>query len=200
MPNDRKFMKKVPGDVTKLEYPDNSFDVVLCAEVLEHIPPHLLAQACSEISRVAKHTVVIGVPYRQDLRVARTTCLLCGRKNPRFAHVNSFDELRLKALFKELQKQTKVAFVEKNKDYTNALSAWLMDLGGNPWGTYEQEEGCIYCGNQLVRPAERPFYKRVCTRLAGVLNTIQAHFVPFRPACGYTSFSEKDESVYRTER
>src|ERR1700681_778186 len=51
----------VQGDATKLQFPDNYFDVVFCAEVLEHIPA--LDEACSEIARVARHAVVIGVPY-----------------------------------------------------------------------------------------------------------------------------------------
>src|SRR5690242_3637825 len=52
----------VQGDVTNLEFPDKSFDVVLCAEVLEHIPAPLLSAACFEILRVARHEAVIGVP------------------------------------------------------------------------------------------------------------------------------------------
>ena len=36
------------------------FDVVLCVEVLEHIPGKGLEQACRELSRVAKSHVVIG--------------------------------------------------------------------------------------------------------------------------------------------
>jgi len=187
----------VSGDVTRLEYPDNTFDVVLCAEVLEHIPPQLLSQACSEMSRVAKQAVVIGVPYKQDRRVGRTTCLLCGGKNPCWGHVNTFDELYLMSLFKQL-KQTKVAFVGKNKDYTNALSAWLMDLGGNPWGTYEQEESCVHCGNQLATPGEKTWLEWVCSRLAFAFNTIQAQFVSSKANWIHIVFS-KVEDVSRTE-
>jgi glycosyltransferase involved in cell wall biosynthesis/ubiquinone/menaquinone biosynthesis C-methylase UbiE len=193
--NDR--VHSVSGNVTRLEYADNSFDAVLCAEVLEHIPPQLLSEACSEISRVAKHTVVVGVPYQQDLRVGRTTCLLCGQKNPCWGHINTFSELRLKSLFKEL-KQTKVTFVERNKDYTNALSAWLMDLAGNPWGTYEQEESCIHCGCQLVHPAARAWYEKLSSRLAWALNAMQTQFVPSKPTWIHMVF-EKLEYVHRPE-
>ena len=57
----------VQGDVTHLQFPDNEFDVVFCAEVLEHIPT--LEKACSEIARVARRALVIGVPYKQDTRL-----------------------------------------------------------------------------------------------------------------------------------
>jgi 2-polyprenyl-3-methyl-5-hydroxy-6-metoxy-1,4-benzoquinol methylase len=50
----------VKGDITELEYQDNHFDTVSCAKVLEHIPPGLLAKACSEVTRIARFDVVIG--------------------------------------------------------------------------------------------------------------------------------------------
>jgi ubiquinone/menaquinone biosynthesis C-methylase UbiE len=73
-------VNKVQGDVTRLDFPDNAFDVVFCAEVLEHVPR--LEQACREIARVARHEAVIGVPYKQDIRFNRTTCRSCGGVSP----------------------------------------------------------------------------------------------------------------------
>src|SRR5580658_5701608 len=78
----------VAGDATKLQFADSSFDCVLCAEVLEHIPA--LEQACRELARVVRHELIIGVPFRQDTRSGRTTCRNCGKTNPPWAHVNSF--------------------------------------------------------------------------------------------------------------
>src|SRR5689334_1811550 len=72
----------VAGDVRKLEFPDDAFDLVVCAEVLEHIPPHELAAACAELSRITRGHLLIGVPYKQDTRVGRTTCVRCGTHNP----------------------------------------------------------------------------------------------------------------------
>ena len=50
----------VEGDVTNLSYPDNYFDLVFCAEVLEHIPCELLSKACDELARVTKKQLIIG--------------------------------------------------------------------------------------------------------------------------------------------
>src|SRR5947208_8764132 len=80
----------VAGNATRLDYPDDAFDCVFCAEVLEHIPA--IDQACRELARVARYEIVIGVPYRQDIRLGRTTCRSCGKSNPPWGHVNSFDE------------------------------------------------------------------------------------------------------------
>ena len=43
-----------------LPYPDESFDTVVCSDVLEHIGPH--KQSMSELERVAKKKVIITVP------------------------------------------------------------------------------------------------------------------------------------------
>ena len=39
----------VQGDASRLSFRDDAFDSVLCAEVLEHIPPAQLTRACREI-------------------------------------------------------------------------------------------------------------------------------------------------------
>src|SRR5690606_31733886 len=55
------------GDVRSLDYADASFDVVLCSEVLEHVPSSDLRLACNELTRVTARYAVIGVPFAQDL-------------------------------------------------------------------------------------------------------------------------------------
>lgn len=141
----------VQGDVASLDLPEDSFDLVLCAEVLEHLPPNLLARACAGLSRVSRKWVLIGVPYRQDLRQGRTLCAQCGRLNPPYGHVNAFDEERLISLFPDLSVE-KIAYVGRTDGMTNGVSEFLMDLAGHPYGTYDQEEGCVHCGARLRPP------------------------------------------------
>ena len=116
---------KLAGDVTKLQFANNSFDCVFCAEVLEHVPQ--IHQACSELARVARHEIVVGVPYKQDIRVGSTTCSAFGLQNPPWGHVNSFDEKRLMRLFAGL-KPISTSFVGSNRERTNILSMALMDV------------------------------------------------------------------------
>jgi len=170
----------VHGDITSLRFPDNSFDSVMCTEVLEHIPECLLEKACSELRRVAKKYLLVGVPYRQDLRVARTTCYLCGKKNPPWGHVNAFDEQRLTGLFPGLDIET-ISNVSTTTEATNAVSTLLMDWAGNPYGTYEQEERCIHCDARLTPPPPRNLLQKGCTKLAFWLNQGQGRFVRPRP-------------------
>ena len=65
--------RKVPGvDVTVgdaglLPFPDRSVDLVLCIEVLEHLPT--VAPAVAELARVAKDRCVVSVPWEPWFRL-----------------------------------------------------------------------------------------------------------------------------------
>ena len=58
----------LPGSVVELPFPDRSFDVVGCFEVLEHLPGDLPRLALAELSRVSRGTVLLSVPSRTSLQ------------------------------------------------------------------------------------------------------------------------------------
>ncbi|KAA3654667.1 MAG: class I SAM-dependent methyltransferase [Proteobacteria bacterium] len=165
------------GNATALPFPDDSFDLVFCAEVLEHIPSPALEQACAELARVCRKHLLIGVPFDQDIRVGRTTCRHCGGHNPPWGHVNRFDDARLNRLFPALLPAQR-SLVGRKRERTNALSAWLMDRAGNPYGTYAQDEPCIHCGHALGQPAARSLLQKICTKAAFLGQRLQYPFVP----------------------
>jgi hypothetical protein len=149
----------VKGDARYLKFPDRSFDCVFCTEVLEHIPG--VGQAACEIARVARRYIVIGVPFRQDTRVMRTTCRACGKINPPWGHVNTFDEEVLRQLFPDWIAAA-TSLVGTNNDRATALSTWLQDRGGNPYGAYDQAEPCIQCGQKVLAPDSSGLIGKVC--------------------------------------
>lgn len=155
----------VEGNAAKMPFADRSFDFVFCAEVLEHVPTAILSNVCREIERVANERILIGLPYKQDIRVGRTTCYSCGKVNPPWGHVNSFDEKRIAELFGCCRIET-ISFIGLNASRTNSLSTVLMDFAGNPYGTYNQEEVCIHCGQRLLSPPTRSPVQLVATKLA----------------------------------
>jgi len=165
----------VKGDASSLDYPDDYFDFVFCAEVLEHIPEHVLSKACLELSRVSSKYLLVGVPYKQDIRFGRTTCSCCGEYNPPWGHVNVFDEDLLAGFFSDFT-AVEVSFVGKTKSVTNSVSSKLMDVAGNPYGTYDQEELCISCGSKLVRPPVGSVGGRCVAKLACWILYLQMFF------------------------
>lgn len=166
-------VESVQGDVTRLDFPDDCFDCVVCTEVLEHIVQ--VQRAADEISRVAECEIVVGVPYRQDVRLGRTTCRTCGKPNPPWGHVNSFDERSLAAYFPGFDVSS-TSYVWTNRDGTNRVSTWLMDLAENPWGTYDQDEPCIHCGARLVRPDSPSIPRRLLASTAHRLQRCQSNW------------------------
>lgn len=55
------------GDLTDLRFEDSSFDLVLCLEVLEHIPDP--EPALKEIARVSSSEILISVPHEPWFRL-----------------------------------------------------------------------------------------------------------------------------------
>ena len=141
----------VAGDAIELLFADRSFDLVFCAELLEHLAEFIAA--AGEISRVASRYVVIGAPYKQDLTFCRSTCRNCGRSNPAWGHINSFDETKLYSLFPAFR-PVRTSFVGNAATRRSKAASVLMELAGNPYGTYERQEPCIHCGAKLEAPAE----------------------------------------------
>jgi hypothetical protein len=139
------------GDITALDFPDRCFNIDFCTEVLEHVPA--LEEARAELMRVAKHMIVVGVPNGRICGLVAQPAACCDKNGPPWGHVNSFDEETLERLFQPWI-PVKKTFVGENRERTNALAAWLMDWGGNPWGIYENQI-CIHCGGPLAAPEHR---------------------------------------------
>jgi 2-polyprenyl-3-methyl-5-hydroxy-6-metoxy-1,4-benzoquinol methylase len=62
---DKKLNPTVTGEVQKLSkyFKENSFDTVLCAEVLEHLPFSYFEKSLREIHKVTKKNVIISLPH-----------------------------------------------------------------------------------------------------------------------------------------
>ncbi len=72
-------------DIHNLPFDDNSFDVVLCSETLEHVKD--LEKATMELIRVCKKLVVITVPYESQEIVEQNI-----RENIPHAHIHALDK------------------------------------------------------------------------------------------------------------
>jgi SAM-dependent methyltransferase len=56
------------GNITSLPFPDRSFSVVTCIDVVEHLPVELRERAIREVVRVAEHAFVIACPFGPNAR------------------------------------------------------------------------------------------------------------------------------------
>lgn len=60
---DFRLRPTVVADISKLPFKDKSFDCVLAAEVLEHIPFAEVGGALKELARVSRKSIVITLPH-----------------------------------------------------------------------------------------------------------------------------------------
>jgi ubiquinone/menaquinone biosynthesis C-methylase UbiE len=93
-------VKQIIGNVEERIPLDNaSLDVVLCGEVIEHVPNN--DKALSEISRVLKEggQFIISVPYCETLKIAK--CPDCGKTFELNGHLHTYDEKSLRQLLRQ---------------------------------------------------------------------------------------------------
>ncbi|MBN1153672.1 class I SAM-dependent methyltransferase [candidate division KSB1 bacterium] len=90
---------KVLGRINSLPFKDQCFDLVICCEVLEHLPFDVYAEALKEIERIAAKYIIITVPNHEAIKHNLLTCPYCGCKFHQSRHVRSFTLLTLKNSF-----------------------------------------------------------------------------------------------------
>jgi len=85
--------------IDSLPFEEGQFDTVTCMEVLEHLPLPIYAKGVSEVARVARQSIVVCVPYKQNLKQSLCECPECRTRFNPDLHVRSFDEHALRCLF-----------------------------------------------------------------------------------------------------
>jgi SAM-dependent methyltransferase len=85
------------GYMEKMPFANDSFDVVVASEVLEHLNDRQLQDGLGEVMRVLrKGGWFIGtVPHNEDLALNEVVCPHCGEVFHRWGHQRSFDLMTL---------------------------------------------------------------------------------------------------------
>jgi len=141
---------KIVGNVGILPFKDKSFDLILCCEVLEHLPFQVYPEALKEIERVAKEYIVISVPFRQDLRLSSIRCPYCGCTFDTYRHIRSFNHELLRRLFVEFEPQiTKPCGIYRsNPVFIDKVARFLFGTG------FSTDAMCPQCGYYKERKAQ----------------------------------------------
>jgi glycosyltransferase involved in cell wall biosynthesis/SAM-dependent methyltransferase len=68
------------GSIEALPFADGAFDLVMCNDVLEHLPDAVRARGLVELARVARQFVIVTVPHAEDLLANSAQCAKCGER------------------------------------------------------------------------------------------------------------------------
>ena len=81
------------GDANHLPFADDSFDTIVSAEVIEHVP--IVSIYLDSLLRVLKpgSRLILTTPYNETIQYS--LCIHCNRQTPLHAHLRSFNEKTL---------------------------------------------------------------------------------------------------------
>jgi len=91
--------RAVQAEIEHLPFADDSFDLVLCSDVLEHLPNDIYEQALSELKRVARKYILILSPNEEDLRANQSQCHKCATVFHMNWHLRSLSVAEITANF-----------------------------------------------------------------------------------------------------
>jgi len=134
--------KTISCSIEELPFPSNSFDLVTCFEVLEHLPYKIFQKSVNEIERVSCKYIAVSVPNNQMLKQAFVKCSHCGCLfNPDY-HVRSFDKSKLQKLFKKFSCVSCIECGPVISDYPSAVNFLIPVIGVKP----KSNTVCPQCG------------------------------------------------------
>jgi ubiquinone/menaquinone biosynthesis C-methylase UbiE len=156
--------KKIQASATEIPCLNNSFDLVLSSEMLEHLSDRELSEAVKEMMRLSKRYILLTVPNDEFLDASIVKCLACNNTFHAWQHFQSFNIKRLVGLFKsEFKLLYKCKFGPKQGKW-NPLLLKLIHYQGQ-WFSPGNSSICPSCGNTSFSQYPRNIITKICNGL-----------------------------------
>lgn len=159
--------EKLLAAMDYLPLADQSFDLAVCTEVMEHLPFPVFEKSLSELQRITRKHLLITVPNDEYLRDRFVKCPICYCTYHRYRHLHRFNLDKLKTLFPH--------FDYREHRYMGGLTVrpyhWdtiLRQNLGDHWNTSEHCV-CPQCGYSGASPLRRGFISYFLSFLRKVL-------------------------------
>lgn len=202
----RQEFHSIVGRLPSLPFPADSFDVVICLEVLEHIPDTDSPPAAAELGRIARKKIFLGVPYREKLLTKTVTCGACGWESHAEGHLRSFCEQDLHGLIPGWQLESATVLGKKVKRIPDWLSRFRRRFLGHSYQT--DNFTCPHCASMRVKvPDPTPwrlarflgsiFVRSVTVTLARKPYWIIGQYRPVPPTCEILPANQHETSTWK---
>lgn len=157
-------MPKCCASGEQLPFGDRSFDLVVAAEMLEHLPEEVYGNVLRELTRVSSKHILITVPNRENLKEATVVCGACGKSFHKWGHLRRYTPLVLQSLLPGFR-LLRVSPVGDQVPRYNPLLIWLRHHVARSW-FWDEDAVCYYC-HESKQP--RPRFP-LLARLTDALN------------------------------
>lgn len=183
----------VRGYLDNLPLKSNSFDLVTCLEVLEHLRHDTFFDTLVELKRVARKYIIVSVPNDEPLEYYLVVCPSCGCHFNAVGHVRSFGRDSLKKLFYpefSLQTITETGDIVEYPTYNKALFGGLRSyIKPKPPGNAI----CPQCGYRIDEGTDRISYSEMPGSIRFAKRAADFIWQPKKKTYYLLALYEKDE-------
>jgi len=136
---------RVQGSAIHLPFRDESFDLVIATEVLEHFGMDDFNVAVREATRVSHKYVMITVPYRENVEGGLCLCADCGQTFHRYGHMRSFEKCDLETIGDGLKASLITSIVPIQKTRCPRSVSRMLNARGSTY-VWDANARCPNCG------------------------------------------------------
>lgn len=142
--------KKTISSVDNIPLPDRSYDLIICCEVLEHLPFMVFEKAINELVRVSNKYILISVPNNESITNNMITCDYCGCKFHNCRHLRSFNPNNMTGLIPHFSLVNLDVILQDQKSYPPIILNIARIMKVIDPITFPDHSICPQCGYHLT--------------------------------------------------
>lgn len=169
---------RLNAEINRLPFVNDAFDLILCSEVLEHLPKTILKKALAELSRVSHRYLLITVPNQEYLPKNYIKCPKCCHIFNAAYHLNSFSKGKLLSLFPGFRIIKAFKCGKAVRQYVPFLLKIKQQLA-NSWARFSAKRHyiCPKCSFHFTYQENKNIISLICDILNRFLSSRQPYWL-----------------------